>query len=460
MCAESCAECVRNRQKTNLFLSHMKTKNTKPVITIYPEKREPKSDKTIPIKIRITFNRKRKYFSIQKEDIHPLLKERKLIEFLYDGSGDYSLNENTINKTFKAKPRGKYSELNDVFSEIRKFVQDSADSLKVFSFENFQDVYRKTQTQQKNDVFTSFNTYIQNLRSESRVSTANSYRCTLVSLQKFYTKTELPFENITTEFLKRYANWMNDQSNSVTTIGIYMRQLRAIFNQRPAELNDLPYPFGQAKNQYQIPKSKGRKIALTIDQLKTVLNYKPKPGTFEAYYHDFWKLQYLLNGINVTDLLQLRHENLKDGFIEFVRAKTKRTKKEEQKIRIPISPEILELFQKYGQMPKNGKTIIFDILNDAMNPDEKQKKIHYHASLTTKTMKRICKKLDLPEVVTNKVSSYSSRHTFASVLMKKQAPLSYISQQMGHSSLETTQNYLSSFEDEHLQEWQSKLTDL
>jgi integrase/recombinase XerD len=440
----------------------MKTKKINPVITIYPETREPKSDGTIPIKIRVTFDRKRKYFAVKTEDINPLLKAKKLHEFMCDGIGDFSLDGKVIEKTLKPAPRGKFSILNDVLATLRKAAQETADSLKVFSFENFQDIYRKKYTPVFNDVFTKFETYINNLKGEGRISTAISYNCTFTSLKNYYTKDKLPFENITVEFLKKYETWMTEQQgNSVTTVGIYMRQLRTIYNQRPDDLKLLDYPFGQAKNhQYEIPKSNGRKIALTIGQLKEVLNYKPEPESYEEYYLDFWKLQYLMNGINVTDLLQLRHENLKDGFVVFVRAKTKRTKKKEQKIRIPISSEINRLLLKYGQNIKSSKTYLFDRLKENMTPDEKQKVIQYHASLTTKTMKRVCRKLELPDEVTKKISSYASRHTFASVLMKKNAPMSYVSKQLGHTSLETTQNYLSSFEDEQLQQWQSTLTDL
>jgi integrase len=94
-----------------------------------------------------------------------------------------------------------------------------------------------------------------------------------------------------------------------------------------------------------------------------------------------------------------------------------------------------------------------------MNPEEKDKAILYFANMVTKRIKKVAKNLELDEEVIKKISSYASRHTFASTLMKKSAPAAYIKQQLGHTSLETTTNYLSSFEDKQLEEWQEKLTE-
>jgi hypothetical protein len=44
-------------------------------------------------------------------------------------------------------------------------------------------------------------------------------------------KLNLSFKEISADFLKRYEKWMIEHRKSITTVGIYMRTLRAIFNE-------------------------------------------------------------------------------------------------------------------------------------------------------------------------------------------------------------------------------------
>jgi integrase len=46
------------------------------------------------------------------------------------------------------------------------------------------------------------------------------------------------------------------------------------------------------------------------------------------------------------------------------------------------------------------------------------------------------------------ISTYTARHSFATVLKRSGANIAYISESLGHSSQRTTENYLSSFERE------------
>lgn len=56
-------------------------------------------------------------------------------------------------------------------------------------------------------------------------------------------------------------------------------------------------------------------------------------------------------------------------------------------------------------------------------------------------MGRIAEAVGLPLVTT-----YSARHSFATVLKRSGTNISYISESLGHSNLAITENYLASFE--------------
>jgi integrase/recombinase XerD len=438
---------------------------TLPKFAIYLDERLQKSDGTYPVKIRASLLKTRKYYPIKANSMNQLLKESPsdLSEFTFKGTGDYSLSKEVYEKVTNPKSRGKYQLVYQIFSSLINEANEIANNCRPFSFEQFKVMYIDDNgIKQNSDVLQTFRNYISKLNKQGRIRTAVSYGCTLSSIEGFYDKKTLPFEAITISFLEKYDKWMKDygksgKGNSKTTIGFNMRQLRAIFNMRPNELEALPYPFGEKK--YEIPKSKGRKIALDNSDLKRVFDYKPAPGTIDEYYLDFWKLQYLMNGINLTDLLLLKQKNVQNGFIEFERHKTARTKKESLLIRIPLSPDILEILDRRRMKPASDNSYLLPLLNGKTTDIEKDKSIINFAQAITVAMKKISKKLELGEDIQKKISTYSSRHSFASQLMKKGASVAYIQKQLGHTNLETTTNYLSSFEDKDLQEWQGKLTE-
>ncbi|HVA98940.1 MAG TPA: tyrosine-type recombinase/integrase [Bacteroidia bacterium] len=59
-------------------------------------------------------------------------------------------------------------------------------------------------------------------------------------------------------------------------------------------------------------------------------------------------------------------------------------------------------------------------------------------------MKSIAQQLN----ITNEVTTYAARHSFATILQRSGASTEFISEALGHSNVKTTQNYLAGFEDE------------
>jgi len=75
------------------------------------------------------------------------------------------------------------------------------------------------------------------------------------------------------------------EEKSKTTVGIYLRSLRTIFNKAIEEGNiaaDL-YPF----KKYKIPTGQNIKKALDKSELKTLYTAKLEPGSFKEKTRDF-----------------------------------------------------------------------------------------------------------------------------------------------------------------------------
>ena len=86
---------------------------------------------------------------------------------------------------------------------------------------------------------------------------------------------------ITPPYLRDYEQKLKAEGLSKTTIGFYLRPLRAIYNEAIEEgiaQKDKSYPFG--KNRYQIPTSRNIKKALELDDVKrytiTTINFLQK----------------------------------------------------------------------------------------------------------------------------------------------------------------------------------------
>ena len=103
-----------------------------------------------------------------------------------------------------------------------------------FTFEKFDEMYLEGRDVY-NSVYHAYRKYIDDLNAEERIGTAINYDASIKSLENF--KKNLKFTDITPSFLKKYERWMLDNGKSITTVGMYLRALRAIYNKQDIDKN-------------------------------------------------------------------------------------------------------------------------------------------------------------------------------------------------------------------------------
>jgi integrase/recombinase XerD len=399
---------------------------------IIHDKRVLRNDGTYAVKLRVTFKRIQKYYPIS-----------------------VSLTSNEWEKVFSERPRKEYKDHLLYFNKVEQDANEIIKEMPVFSFSAFEKKFNNGPKIEQ-DALTVFQSYVDQLKQEQRIGTSSSYNCALVSIKKFVEskhRKKLNFWDITSEWLTEYETWMIKKGNSNTTIGIYVRSLRTIVN-LGIERNLLDkdsYPFGKRK--YQIPASKNIKKALVIEDIKRIIDYKPKTDA-EARARDLWIFSYLCNGVNVKDIAKLQYKNLTSKHISFIRSKTERSTKTNQKqITILRMHEIDEIIEKWGVKPEDPETYIFNLISANDNPEHELLMIKQATKTINKYMKRIGEslKLDL------KLTTYTARHSYATVLKRSGAPVEFISESLGHKDLRTTENYLDSFEDDVKEQYQKQL---
>lgn len=152
---------------------------------------------------------------------------------------------------------------------------------------------------------------------------------------------------------------------------------------------------------------------------------------------------YLCNGINFGDMLRLKYSNIDNGEIVFKRVKTIRTSKVKKDLQAMITPEMQRIIKRWGNMNKLSDNYIFPYLKGNETPKQEDTIVKEVIRRCNKKLKLISSVLDLP-----RISTYTARHSYATVLKRSGANIAYISESLGHNDLKTTENYLAFFERE------------
>ena len=386
----------------------------------------PKQDGTCNVKIRVYFNRSYMYYST-----------------------DIDLKPGELEKILIAKRRT--PDQKEIHKKINRYYQKAENIIDkldtAFTFEKFDEMYLEGRDVY-NSVYHAYRKYIDDLNTEERTGTAINYEASIRSLENF--KKNLKFTDITPSFLKKYERWMLDNGKSITTVGMYLRALRAIFNQQNIDSKLYPFSKNNEKNKYEIPSGENIKKALTIEEIARIYNYEAT-GT-EAMARDYWIFLYLCNGMNVKDFCSLKWEDIDGNILTYQREKTKRTNKKPKKITVSLKPETWEIINKYGIRSVVPGSYIFPHYEKGITATRKQEVSQQLTKTINKYMKRIARNVGINKNVT----TYFARHSFATILKRSGTDIAMISDLLGHSSLGVTESYLDSFESDQI----SKQTDV
>ena len=403
--------------------------NEIPKTSIFIDKYHPNKQGLCAVSIRITFNCKRKFYST------PI-----------------TLTLSDFEKTQGNKPRKNFKNIAMKLQSYENKAVGIINSLPVFTWNIFEKYYF-TNSAAKSTLKEAYSIYSKNLMATENIGTAYSYDCAQKSLHKF--SPDAKFGDVTPDFLKKYEKWMLSQGRSITTVGIYLRTLRRLFNVGINDgiiLKEL-YPFG--KNKYEIPTGNNIKKSLTLNEIALIYYYKAEPRSIKQMAKDFWLFIYLCNGINVKDLCLLQYANIQKGdILEFNRAKTVLTKRKVEPIRVILSDDLKAIIKKYGNVKHNSNTYIFKVLKKGLAPVKQRTLIQEFTRIINKHIRIIVEELGIKKDVT----TYVARHSFATILKRSGASTEFIGEALGHSNVKTTQNYLAGFEDDYKKETAKALT--
>lgn len=279
--------------------------------------------------------------------------------------------------------------------------------------------------------------YIDRLREEGRYSTAHVYKNALFSFSVFCGTCNVSFRQITRESLRLYGQYLYENGLKLNTISTYMRMLRSIYN-RGVEAGNAPFVprlFHEAYTGIYVC----QKRALTAAELHRLLFDDPRSERLRRI-QDIASLLFQLCGMSFADLAHLEKSALENNILRYNRIKTK----------TPMSVEVLDsAMVKIDRLRSVRKSqpgcpdYLLDILcGDKSRKDEKAYR-EYQSALRwfNNSLKELARALHLKSPVT----SYTLRHSWATIAKYRGVSIEMISEALGHKSIKTTQTYLKGF---------------
>lgn len=427
-----------------------------------------KESKKYPVKLRLNHQRVTNYyptiFDLSEEEYQKLSATRISLELQGIRDKLRQMERSALTALEKLKPfsfpsfekifvRGnplfKQKRINALFVDI--FLEDGFD---------YSPYHKKFPILQQNSgsaltLTWAYQQYVRKLVREGRIGSAVAYHCSYVSLKSF--KGNVSLVDITPAFLLGYEKFAVVGGLSKTTIGIYLRPLRAVFNEvidKRMLSKETAYPFGRRK--YQIPTSKKVKKALDLEDVKRIYFYQcSKENSSEQMARDFWLFSYFGNGMNPKDIALLKWGNLSDNYFTFERAKTERSLRNDPVIiTVYVNEDMKAIIDRWSNKDRSRDNYIFPILKRGLSDLRVYDRIQNFVGLINYWMKEILQKLGIEK----KATTYVARHTFSTVLKRSGASTEFIQEALGHTDIKTTESYLDSFDRETKKELASRLS--
>lgn len=296
------------------------------------------------------------------------------------------------------------------------------------------------------------------LRHEGRISYSDSHSTTANALEGLTPR--LLYEDVSVDFLNEFENHLLNRNVSYGSVGVYMRNIRTAYNEAVSKgvISKDNYPFG--KKGYCIPQQRNNKVAISIKDVMQIIEYKAVMGSSQEKARDLWLFMYLTNGLNMKDVCLLKNSDVKPDLegISFFRAKTSRTTKHNKK-KIDVFYDedtrsiIKEILSKHGTGLTNEDDYLFPILKPHTTPSDERRLIQNFTRFVNKNMGKVSREIGLSSIPKTNVA----RHTFVTIIINKGAPLTFVKDSVGHSSITTTEGYADSLPTDKKKEYSGYL---
>lgn len=292
------------------------------------------------------------------------------------------------------------------------------------------------------------NAEAERMKRLDRLGTARNYACAarrFADYLKTQGKRDVAFSRLRPQQIRGFEEWLKKDGVSHNTSSAYLRCLHAVFMRAAAKGLAASDPFtgtyrGVAKTTKRAVASDDLRTIADIDIRAALLcryqmaNKKTDGAQFQqkvdklTYARDMFLFCFCARGMTFVDVAYLRKSDIRCGLITYRRRKTG------QRLMVKVEADMQAIFDRYPSTTGYQ----FPILTDSLDRQATYKSYlsavaYYNDALN-----------ELGDLVGLKLTSYVSRHSWATIAHQNDIPLSVISQAMGHDSQHTTEIYLKS----------------
>ncbi|SFF15180.1 site-specific integrase [Spirosoma endophyticum] len=346
------------------------------------------------------------------------------------GEKDWDEQKRRVKKTYTG-----VSSITRLNNQIQKVKSDAMDVifklhesgvLQTLSITSLKD--RITQKDARDSFFQFATQCEEELIKAHRIGTARSYKGLISVLKDYRNGKDLLFKEITYDFLSKFEIHHKSKGNGLNGLSVYMRAIRAIYNKaiKSGLVDREQYPF----DDYKIKSAPTEKRALDGDLLKKIIELKLSDSDLCFDTRNYFLASYMMYGMNFADMAYLEKTSIENGRVRYRRRKTGKL------YDIKIAPQLETILVHYVQQNTDSK-FVFPILKRD-SPALREKDIQWARKRYNKKLKMLASLCGIGSNLT----SYVSRHSFATQAMLHDIPLTAISTMLGHSSLKTTEIYL------------------
>lgn len=254
-----------------------------------------------------------------------------------------------------------------------------------------------------------YSTYYNRYLAEKKgTGTYASYIASLNHLKAYDSNFDnLPFHDIDRAWINGFVDYLREADVSTNTIITYVKNVRAVWNVARSEGVTEAYPFFRMR----LKVTPTRKRNLPVNELKELFALQLDKD--KQIYLDVFKLMFCLIGINTKDLYSLPVDAIKDGRVGYQRAKTHKI------YSIKVEPEAMDIINRY----KGKEHLLFFA-------DEISLKLFEHRLYVALGSIR------------EGLTSYYSRHSWATIAAKIGITKDVIAQALGHGNNTVTDIYI------------------
>ncbi|WP_312299276.1 site-specific integrase [Chryseobacterium sp.] len=402
---------------------YLKIKHMKPSIKTICKK-NPLQDGLFPIYLRVTINRKSKFYSTPYKC--------KLIEW-NSKTGEFN-SKFRNHLSFNSSLRTLKDEATDIIEKIQK----EQGMVTLIQFDNHYRLRGNSGILLKE----FFENEIKLMEENRQISYKISLETTIRALGKFKRNIDrYRFEDIDESFLNGFERHLRKNADD-GGIAVYMRNIRMVYNKaiKAKVVSKIHYPFSKEGYKISKLKSQKKKKALSEQEFEKIIDFDVEKAPSVRHARYLYIFSYYARGMNFTDLAELEWSHLEDLKFSYSRIKTKA----HINVKLPkneIIGEILDFYKKYRIY---DTPYIFPILK--MNKEEYSAQELYNRKYSVRKYynKQLKYLLQLCEIDKH-ITFYTARHTFATTALRKDVNINIIKQSLGHKKLSTTESYLEDF---------------